>query len=70
MSNKLFNVVGNVRRKAVSERYCVVVLASSDREAAELAGKYWEKQGCVFTGPIQLSEFSMAETNVIGVRKE
>lgn len=69
MEKRLFNVVGYVRRKVVTERYCTVVLAMDESEAIDLVVKYWENKGYEIS-LVSHEEIDISNVGVLGARKD
>ena len=63
MDKRMWEVVGYVRRKAVTERYRTVVLAVDESEAIDLVVKYWENKDY----EISLISHEEIDTTNIGV---
>lgn len=69
MDKRMWEVVGYVRRKAVTERYRTVVLAVDESEAIDLVVKYWEKKGYEIS-LVSHKEIDTTNVGVLGARKD
>ena len=69
MNKRMWEVVGYVRRKAVTERYCTVVLAADEAEAIELVVKYWKNKGYEIS-LVSHTEIDMGNIGVLGARRD
>lgn len=69
MDKRMWEVVGYVRRKAVTERYRTVVLAKDESEAIDLVVKYWEKKGYEIS-LVSHEEIDTTNIGVLGARKD
>ena len=69
MDKRMWEVVGYVRRKAVTERYRTVVLAVDESEAIDLVVKYWEKKDCEIS-LVSHEEIDTTNVGVLGARKD
>ena len=69
MNKRMWEVVGYVRRKVVTERYCTVVLAADESEAIDLVVKYWEKKGYEIS-LVSHEEIDASNIGVLGARKD
>lgn len=69
MNKRMWEVVGYVRRKVVTERYCTVVLAADESEAIDLVVKYWEKKGYEIS-LVSHTEVDMENVGVLGARRD
>lgn len=69
MDKRMWEVVGYVRRKAVTERYRTVVLAKDESEAIDLVVKYWEKKGYEIS-LVSHEEIDISNVGVLGARKD
>ena len=69
MNKRMWEVVGYVRRKVVTERYCTVVLAADESEAIDLVVKYWEKKGYEIS-LVSHEEIDTSNIGVLGARKD
>ena len=65
----MWEVVGYVRRKTVTERYRTVVLAVDDSEAIDFVVKYWEKKGYEIS-LVSHTEVDMENVGVLGARRD
>ena len=68
MNKRMWEVVGYVRRKVVTERYCTVVLAADESEAIDLVVKYWENKGYEIS-LVSHEEIDISNVGVLGARK-
>jgi len=69
MNKKMWEVVGYVRRKVVTERYRTVVLAMDESEAINLVVKYWENMGYEIS-LVSHEEIDISNVGVLGARKD
>ena len=69
MDKRMWEVVGYVRRKAVTERYRTVVLAKDESEAIDLVVKYWENKGYEIS-LVSHEEIDISNIGVLGARKD
>lgn len=69
MDKRMWEVVGYVRRKAVTERYRTVVLAIDESEAIDLVVKYWEKKGYEIS-LVSHEEIDISNIGVLGARHD
>ena len=69
MDKKMWEVVGYVRRKVVTERYRTVVLAKDESEAIDLVVKYWKNKGYEIS-LVSHEEIDTTNIGVLGVRKD
>lgn len=69
MNKRMWEVVGYVRRKAVTERYRTVVLAKDESEAIDLVVKYWENKGYEIS-LVSHEEIDISNIGVLGARKD
>lgn len=69
MNKRMWEVVGYVRRKTVTERYRTVVLAKDESEAIDLVVKYWENKGYEIS-LVSHEEIDISNVGVLGARKD
>lgn len=69
MDKRMWEVVGYVRRKTVTERYRTVVLAMDESEAINLVMKYWENNGYEISLVFH-EEIDTTNIGVLGARKD
>lgn len=69
MDKKMWEVVGYVRRKVVTERYRTVVLAMDESEAIDLVVKYWENKGYEIS-LVSHKEIDITNVGVLGARHD
>lgn len=69
MDKRMWEVVGYVRRKAVTERYRTVVLAVDESEAIDFVVKYWENKGYEIS-LVSHEEIDTTNISVLGARKD
>lgn len=69
MDKRMWEVVGYVRRKVVTERYRTVVLAVDESEAIDLVVKHWENKGYEIS-LVSHEEIDITNIGVLGARKD
>ena len=69
MDKRMWEVVGYVRRKVVTERYRTIVIAMDEFEAIDLVVKYWENMGYEIN-LISHKEIGISNVGVLGARKD